>query len=67
MSEGFDRLKQQLETLNQEMTTKVESLEASLAEKDSVHTNKINSLTDEYESVICTLTEKIEQAKASFE
>jgi len=28
MSEGFDRLKQQLETLNQEMTSKVESLEA---------------------------------------
>jgi len=49
------------------MTTKVESLEASLAEKDSVHTNKINSLTDEYESVIRNLTEKIEQANASFE
>jgi len=38
-----------------------------LAEKESVHIDKINSLTGEYESVICTLTEKIEQSKASFE
>ena len=30
LDEGFDRLKQELETANQELTAKVESLEASL-------------------------------------
>ena len=31
MSDGFDRLKQELETTNQEMTTKVETLETELS------------------------------------
>lgn len=31
MSDGFDRLKQELETTNQEMATKVETLETELS------------------------------------
>lgn len=35
MSDGFDRLKQELETTNQEMTTKVETLETELSGLES--------------------------------
>ena len=35
MSDGFDRLKQELETTNQEMTTKVETLESELSGLES--------------------------------
>ena len=35
MSDGFDRLKQELETTNQEMATKVETLETELSGLES--------------------------------
>jgi len=42
------------------VTAKVEALEVSLAEKDFMHNSKVNSLTDEYETAICAMTEKLD-------
>ena len=67
MSEGFDRLKQELETITQEMTAKVEGLETELADKESVHTEKIRSLTEDHEGKMSTLNERIEELNFTFE
>lgn len=42
LDEGFDRLKQELETANQDLTAKVEGLEASLGAKEEVHVQKVH-------------------------
>ena len=63
MSEGFDRLKEELELSK----TKVESLETNLADKETQHIEKVKGLSEEYESALNALTEQLDQAKISFE
>lgn len=63
MSEGFERLKEELELSK----GKVESLETSLADKETQHTEKVKGLSEEYEVALNALTEKLDQASSSFE
>ena len=44
MSEGFDQLKKKLETSNQELTTKLETLEAEKAEIETLNADKVRTL-----------------------
>ena len=67
MSEGFDRLKEELEKTTLEMTAKVESLEAQISDKENQHSEQVRSLTVEYEAKGKALNEKLEQAKENFE
>ena len=67
MSEGFDRLKKELESSNQELTAKVESLEASLAEKDAVHAEQMRALAEEHEAKVSLLNQKLETLKETFD
>ena len=60
MSDGFDRLKQELETTNQEMTTKVETLETELSGLESQQAEKLRELTEDYEIKMTALNEKLE-------
>ena len=67
MSEGFDRLKEELEKTTLEMTAKVESLEAQISDKENQHSEQVRSLTVEHEAKGKALNEKLEQAKENFE
>ena len=58
---------QKLETSYQEMTSKAETLEGQLAEKDSQQAEKLRNLSDENESKTAALTDKLEHLKATFE
>ena len=60
MSDGFDRLKQELETTNQEMTTKVETLETELSGLESQQAEKLRELTEDHEIKMTALNEKLE-------
>ena len=60
MSDGFDRLKQELETANQEMTTKVETLEAELSGLESQQAEKVRVLSEDHEVKMAALSEKLE-------
>ena len=67
MSEGFDRLKEELEKTTLEMTAKVEGLEAQISDKENQHSEQVRSLTVEHETKSKALNEKLEQAKENFE
>ena len=60
MSDGFDRLKQELETANQEMTTKVETLEAELSGLENQQAEKVRVLSEDHEVKMVALSEKLE-------
>ena len=67
MSEGFDRLKEQLETANQDMSTKIVALETQLEEKDRLHAERIQSMTEEHEASMEALNAKLEQMRQTFD
>ena len=45
MSEGFDRMKEELEKSKEELTTKVASLESEMKEKENSYTDKLKTLS----------------------
>ena len=49
------------------MSSRVETLESELAEKDSQQAEKLRANSEEHEAKTVALTEKLEQLKASFE
>ena len=67
MSEGFEKLKQELEASKDELAGKVVALETELAEKDGQHAEQVKALTDDYHEKEASLNEKLEQLRASFE
>ena len=67
MSEGFDRLKEELEKSKEELTTKVASLEAEMDEKEKSYSEKVRSLSEDYEVQTTSLNEKLETMKETFE
>ena len=67
MSEGFDRLKQELEQSKMELTQKVESLEGALSEKDAAMELKSKQLADEYEVKMANWNEKLETMRVTFD
>ncbi len=67
MSEGFDRLKQELESSKMELTQKVETLESALADKETAMEVKAKSLADEYETKMVTWNEKLEAMRLTFD
>ena len=67
MSEGFDRLKEELEKSKEELTTKVANLEAEMDEKEKNYSEKIRSLSEDHEVQAANLNEKLEVMKETFE
>ena len=67
MSEGFDRLKQELEQSKMELTQKVESLETELSEKDGLMADKAKSLSEDYDAKMATWNEKLELVRQTFD
>ena len=67
MSEGFDRLKEELEKSKEELTTKVASLEADMDEKEKSYSEKLRSLSEDHEVQTASLNEKLEIMKETFE
>lgn len=67
MSEGFDRLKEELEKSKEELTTKVASLEAEMDEKEKSYSEKVRSLSEDHEVQTASLNEKLEIMKETFE
>ena len=67
MSEGFDRMKEELEKSKEELTTKVASLESEMKEKENSYTDKLKTLSLDHDQQITTLNEKIEIMKQTFE
>ena len=67
MSEGFDRLKQELESSKMELTQKVETLESALADKETAMEVKAKSLADEYETKMVIWNEKLEAMRLTFD
>lgn len=66
MSEGFDRLKEELEQSREELTTKVASLESEMQDKEKSYTEKIRSLGEEHEVQLQELNERLETMKETF-
>jgi len=67
MSEGFERLKQELETCKEELTGKVVTLETELAGKEASHQDRLRSLAEEHDEKVASLNEKLEKLSESFE
>ena len=67
MSEGFDRLKQELEQSKMELTQKVESLETELSEKDGLMADKAKSLSEDYDVKMAAWNEKLELVRQTFD
>ena len=67
MSEGFDRLKEELEKSKEELTGKVANLESEIEEKENSHSEKMRYLTDDHEVKLAELNEKLDIMKETFE
>ena len=67
MSQGFDRLKQELEQSKMELTQKVESLETELSEKDGLMADKAKSLSEDYDVKMAAWNEKLELVRQTFD
>ena len=67
MSEGFEKLKQDLEASKDELQGKVESLETEISEKDALHAEQIKALNQEFEEKENASNEKIDQLQLNFE
>ena len=49
------------------MSTKVETLESELRDKDSEHSDKLRVLTEDYETKTALLNERLESLRATYE
>ena len=67
MGQGLNEMVQKREVANHEMSAKIETLEASLVEKDSQHADKVRGLSEEHETKTAALTERLESLKATYE
>ena len=67
MSEGFDRLKEELEKSKEELTGKVADLQSEMEEKENSYSEKVRSLSEDQEIKMASLNEKLEVMKETFE